>query len=201
MENGKLWEITADSSSDHFCRSCVMSTLKPPVGRKWGSPLGSYHSSFPPGNRRKSDGMPEYIGNKRYTVCGLIAGRRGTVSATDTGSVTSQAKGRSCKGEKIYSSSWKLPTYLVLEVISPCGYWMYEFNFWLLVPLQRLLSEFSLLWVILCWVRRNPNWNLKLLPLHKIKLPIVPQFSYFSKAVIMGFIYTNLYCWIITVGT
>lgn len=52
MENRKLWGITADSSSDLFCRSWVMSTLKPPAGRKWGSPLGSYHSSFPPGNRR-----------------------------------------------------------------------------------------------------------------------------------------------------
>ena len=69
---------------------------------------------------------PENIGNKRYTVRGLTAGRSGTVSATDTGNATSQAKGRSCQGEKIYSSSRKLPTYLVLEVISPCGYWMYE---------------------------------------------------------------------------
>ena len=58
MENGKLWEITADSSSDLFCRSWVMSTLKPPAGRKWGSPLGSYHSSFLPANRRDCDGLP-----------------------------------------------------------------------------------------------------------------------------------------------
>lgn len=58
MENGKLWGITADSSSDLFCRSWVMSTLKPPAGRKWGSPLGSYHSSFPPGNRRQSASLP-----------------------------------------------------------------------------------------------------------------------------------------------
>lgn len=145
---------------------------------------------------------PENIGNKRYTVCGLTAGRSGTVSATDTGNATSQAKGRSCQGEKIYSNSWKLPTctwYLKLSPHVDTG--CMKFNFWLLVPLQRLLSEFSLLWVTLCWARRNPNQNLKLLQLHKLKFPVVPQSSYFSKAVIMGFIYADLYCWIITVGT
>lgn len=203
MENRKLWGITADSSSDLFCRSWVMSTLKPPAGRKWGSPLGSYHSSVPPGNRRESAGLPHLrtLGIKDTQCVAWLLVEVGQFPQQTLAILRLRPREGPAKVRKYIVTPESFPHTWYLKLSPHVDTGCMKFNFWLLVPLQRLLSEFSLLWVTLCWARRNPNQNLKLLQLHKLKFPVVPQSFYFSKAVIMGFIYADLYCWIITVGT
>ena len=69
MKNGNLWKTAADSNSDLFGKRWVMFTLKPLGGREWGSPVDSYHSWFPLGNRTDcQSASPEYTG-VRDTQC------------------------------------------------------------------------------------------------------------------------------------
>ena len=79
IKNGNLWKTAADSNSDLFDRRWVMSTLKPLEGREWGSPVGSYHSWFPLGNRTVSVCLTWVPWGQRHTVHSPSAGRSGTV--------------------------------------------------------------------------------------------------------------------------
>ena len=125
MENGKLWEITADSSSDLFCRSWVMSTLKPPAGRKWGSPLGSYHSSFLPANRRDCDGLP-HLSTMEIKDTQCVAWL-----LVEVGQFLQQTLGlwpregpAKVRKYKITPETSHIPG--TWSYLPHCGYWMYE---------------------------------------------------------------------------
>ena len=125
MENRKLWEITADSRSDLFCRRWVMSTLKPPAGRQWGSPLGSYHSSFPPANRRDCDGLP-HLSTMEIKDTQCVAWLLVEVGQFLQQTLGLQPREGPAKVRKYKVTPESFPHTWYLKLSPPCGYWMYE---------------------------------------------------------------------------